>query len=462
MSDQINEFDQIFRDKLSGQAAPPPPAVWDNIQNTRTFGHVVANRISNNWRIFGTLLMLLLAGGSSIVLLGEEENNALKQYHVRQVNIQPTEIEESEKTQIDTRKENDNLTDNSSKVSSNFNDRERQNAVMANNQRAKTKQYLPSADVLASLELAGFTRPYLENERLSAYIETLNGWENAKPISFVRYFHLDALQRNPLHEREEKIANPRKVEIDYDYVLPRVERKTFKERASFIMSITPHSIHKSIRAEYNLSSSFIEDRKKAESTRLAFTLGAGIQYEIQDHKFLEFGINYTQIHEEVSFEGETRFSNQYNFIEIPVLMGYGDRSSKWGWHVKGGFGVQVYNTYQGYTLKRVDEFGAKEEKLFRNSSVGVRNIIENNHTLHNDQARNEVVNLENKSENPYKTSGVVNLHLAAGLTYYHSIKTSFLITPSYRRSINSISKEKASFTERITYTGISFGARVKF
>ena len=64
MSDQINEFDQLFRDRLADQTATPPTAVWENIKSTRSYGHVVANRISSNWKIFGTLLMLLLAGGS--------------------------------------------------------------------------------------------------------------------------------------------------------------------------------------------------------------------------------------------------------------------------------------------------------------------------------------------------------------------------------------------------------------
>lgn len=78
MSDQNKDFDQVFRDRLSDQTATPPPAACENIQAKRNFGHVVANRISNNWGIFGTLLMLLLAGGSSIVLFGEEETNQYK------------------------------------------------------------------------------------------------------------------------------------------------------------------------------------------------------------------------------------------------------------------------------------------------------------------------------------------------------------------------------------------------
>ena len=75
MSEQIYEFDQILRDRLSDQTATPSPVVWENIQSSRSFGHVVANKISTNWGMFGTLLMLLFAGGSAIYLFGEEEKS---------------------------------------------------------------------------------------------------------------------------------------------------------------------------------------------------------------------------------------------------------------------------------------------------------------------------------------------------------------------------------------------------
>jgi len=259
------------------------------------------------------------------------------------------------------------------------------------------------------------------------------------------------------------LMEPKKVDIDYEYVMPRVERKSFMERTSLVLSFMPHTIHKSRRAEYNLSSSFLRDRAKAEETRLAYTVGALLQYELKGHKFFETGLNYTQIYEEMSFEGKKRFSNQYNFVEVPLLFGFQNRNSKWGWHVKGGLGVQVYNTYQGYTLKRVDVFGGEEpEPLYRANGQTIRNFIANDHRLTNNQAKNEVVSLENDAEHPYRTSGVVNVHLATGVTYYHSIKTSFLITPTYKRSVNSITKESALFSEKINYMGVSFGARVKF
>lgn len=459
MSDQMNEFDQVFRERLSGQTATPPPAVWDNIQSSRTYGHVVANRISTNWRIFGTLLMLLLAGGSSMVLFGEGES---QKYHA----IQYDNNSNNNQTHLNNITSTNSLNASTpTTVSLNNNtlqtSNEGKSAIQLIDDENNYENQFPDLALIASVEASGFLRPDVENPRLSSYIENLEDWGSASPKGFTRFFELDKIETKGVKSKN-VFGAPKSVKMDWDYVLPKIERKTFMERSSIFIAITPHSIYKTMRADYNLSSSFLEDRKKAENTRLAYTASIMWQYEVKKHRFIETGINYTQIYEEMSYEGEKRFSNQYNFIEIPFLLGFEDRNAKWGWHVKGGFGLQIYNTYEGYTLKRVDDFGGKEEdnRLYRRSAV--KNFIVNDHRLTNNQARNEVVNLEDEAENPYKTSGVINVHLAAGITYFHSIKTSFMISPSYRQSINSITKESALFSEKLSYMGISFGTRVKF
>ncbi len=461
MSDQINDFDQIFRDRLSDQMATPPPAVWENIQAKRNFGHVVANRISNNWGIFGTLLMLLMAGGSSIVLFGEEESN---QYTYR-----ANEINESTISNNATEVEQQRINNNSNTINYQAKSRQTENQVKQTPIAQKQIEtafdygvYYPSADELASLAKAGFVRPDLPNSKLSIYIKNLDGWESARPKAFSRYHQMDLMEKQFVNRTLVK-ADPKRVEIDFDYVLPRVERKTFWQRSSVLFAVTPHTIHKTMKAKYNLSSSYLRDREKAENTRLAYSVSGLLQYELTKHRFIETGINYTQIYEEMYFEGKKRFSNQYNFVEIPLLLGFQDRNSRWGWHVKGGLGLQIMNSYKGYILKRVDVFGGEEkESLSRINKSTVKGYVNQDHNLSNKQSVNEVANLEDEGENPFKTSGVINVHLAAGLTYFHTEKTSFLITPSYRRSVNSITKGEARFTEKLQYVGISFGTRFKF
>ncbi|MDA9312127.1 hypothetical protein N8371_05950 [Vicingaceae bacterium] len=172
MSDQNKDFDQVFRDRLSDQTATSPPAAWENIQAKRNFGHVVANRISNNWGIFGTLLMLLLAGGSSIVLFGEEETN---QYTSRANEINKLIIVET----IKTKQLNDINNSKTKNTIAQFTLTKTDDEPVSNTLESLESLYdyrniYPSIDELASLERAGFTRPDLPDSRLSVYIENLD------------------------------------------------------------------------------------------------------------------------------------------------------------------------------------------------------------------------------------------------------------------------------------------------
>ena len=460
MSDQLNEFDQVFREKLSGQAVPPPESVWDNIQAERSFGHVVANRMKKHWHTFGTLLLLLLGGGASMLFLGGKEE--VRAENLNKIDVQPFAEIDQASAQIENQPANQNAQKKlpySITVSPAITAFELNSENEQNQNLELVEEHIPDRELMASIQQAAFSKPELKDERLNSYISHLNGWETAKPVSFIHYYEMKKSPKLFIHKNE-FIGSPLLAEkVEYDYVLPKVEQKTFRERASLFLAFTPQTIQKSMTPEYNLSTSYIEERAKTENTRLAYTLSAGLHYELKNHKFIETGINFTQIYEEMSYEGEKRFSNQYDFVEIPLLLGYEERSAKWGWHIKGGLGLQVFNNYKGYILKKIENPDRPQAANANNTpdnpqyrmkkSDAVVNIVTNNHELSEKQDRNGVYDLSNDDENPFVTSGVVNLHLAAGLTYYHSIKTSFVLAPHYSRSINSITKESARFKEDI-------------
>ena len=469
MSDQFNEFDQVFRDKLREHAVSPPDSVWEEVSAKRNYGHIVANRITKYWRTLGTLLLLLLAGGSSALLIGGDEEKVAIESTKEDANTQNElsiinqqynfkEITSTENnnlsTSINTRKENQLITD----------------VNYESNTSNQIENRVPDAELMASMEAAAFSRPDLQdNPLLNIYISHLDGWESAKPVSFVRYEEMDKSDSKGFFKLKKEAKPLRAGEVEYEYAFPTVDKKPFKERASLYIAFTPQSISKSMTPEYNVSTEYLRQRAKSETPRMAYTLTANLHYELKNHKFIETGINYTQIYEEMHFEGEKRFSNQYDFLEVPLLLGYEARNSKWGWQIKAGFGLQVFNNYKGYILKVVDDETAPvaspqpDEPLYRmRKSDAIVNIVTNNHELSKNQERHTVANLENKDEKPFKTAGVINVHLAAGVTYYHSIRTTFVLTPHYSRSVNSITKGDAGFQERIGYMGVSFGGRFNF
>ena len=466
MSDQIEEFDRVFREKLGGQTAPPPESVWENIEKKRTYGHVVANRVSNYWQTFGTLMLLLLGGGASL-FLGENQTQPAKQ---QTQTVQFNQFDNSNVNSFQTSSSSNDLNQSYFSTLVEKNKVETESKPVSKEKASRFR--LPDAELMASIQQAAFSKPEnIEDQRLNAYINVLDGWETAKPISFIRYDYMNHASLQPFivynKQGEAKSAD----QVEYDYVREIFKKKTFKERAYWYFAFTPQNVQKILTPEFNLSSDYLRDRAKAENTRLAYTISAAIQYELNEHKFFESGINFTQIYEEMHYEGEKRFSNQYDFVEIPLLLGYKDRNAKWGWHLKGGLGIQVFNNFDGYILKKVAD--PNDPSIPQNQpdpdpnyrmkkSDAFINIITSNHKLSKNQDRRGILDLSNEDENPYKSAGVVNVHMAAGLSYHHSIKTSFMLTPHYSRSVNSISKESALFKEQISYFGVSFGTLIKF
>lgn len=457
MSDHLDAYDEVFRSKLSDHAVSPPESVWDNIEAKRDFGHIVANKISINWRTFGTMLLLLLGGGSSAILFGGEE-----------------QVNERSGDAVVNQLSTGDLDNHTSLKASSIDKKETKNYHYSPRIKASKPEQvfeentaLPAIELMASIEQAAFTKPFIyQDPQLNALIQSIDGWESAKPTSFVRYYSLNQIPQHGLIRSKLNQDIRLAEQLEYDYVKEEITKKSFWDRSSIYLAFTPLSIRKTMQANYNLSSSYLRARQNSEKTRMAYSIEALLHYKLKNNKFIESGLNFTRMFEEMSFMGERQFSNQYDFIEIPLLLGYEDRNAKWGYQIKGGFGVQVMNHIQGYIYKVYEENGVEPQTptnpQHRVKSGGVMNLISSDHSLGKNQDPNEVLDLSDPNQNPYKSAGVINMHLSAGLTYYHSIKTSFVIAPYFRRSVTSITKESALFKERITYTGISLGTRIKF
>ncbi len=449
MSNEMREYDALVREKLKEKKVTPPPAVWENIQRKRSFGHKVAVKIASNWRTFGTLVLLAFLGSSTLFFAEPKQVDTSNPFTSIQADQQPSTFNTKVEVQNNFISESINQSKNVQQKSSiNFDD-----------------NLLPDFSMVASEYGSGFGKPLNFDYHVSSLIEQIDNWENGKSASAIRFNKIDYAPELGVQPSivVKTAAIPRE---EYDYVIPEAEKKTFWERSSLILSLTPQTINKTISPGFSLSTEEIMKRKASEKTRLAYSVGANFRYELKNHQFVESGIMYTSIYEEVHLEGEKQFSNNYNFIEIPLLFGYQDREAKWGWFVKGGLGIQILNLYDGYIFKQetIEEIGTngQEGPLYRMSASNALNgIINPDHQLKNQQIRDEVYDL-GTDENPYKTAGVINLHLATGLIYYCGEKTSLFASPYYRRNINSISKSDALFREHISLMGISFGTQVKF
>ena len=186
MSDQFNQFDQILRDRLRDHSATPPASVWDNIQTERSFGHVVANRISSSWRIIGTFLLLTLAGGSSAYLIQKDtiDEGSYTPYIAFSQQGQEHAVHNSI-TDIETE---DQIGGTQNK--------DRKNALFSfesNDPIVEENPLIADPTLYASNYHSAFGKPYLEDYKLATLVNGMDDWGTASPSSIVRFYEMDQL-----------------------------------------------------------------------------------------------------------------------------------------------------------------------------------------------------------------------------------------------------------------------------
>ena len=66
-NEEGNHIDELFRSALKGHQETPPASAWDNIVEKRSFGHILLNQISLNWKNFLFLTFVFATAGIAIV-----------------------------------------------------------------------------------------------------------------------------------------------------------------------------------------------------------------------------------------------------------------------------------------------------------------------------------------------------------------------------------------------------------
>ena len=67
-----NHIDELFRSALKGHEETPPASAWNNIAETRSFGHILLNQIALNWKNFLFMTIGFMFVGAAIVGYGTD------------------------------------------------------------------------------------------------------------------------------------------------------------------------------------------------------------------------------------------------------------------------------------------------------------------------------------------------------------------------------------------------------
>lgn len=399
MSDKINLLEEEIKSRMLGYEVKPPVEVWSGIVKERSFGHKVCNRILQSHYYLSLLILMLLSLAYFVV-----PDKALVAMY----------------TPITQKKVLLNSSSYEKVETNDFIKNEQKQGKAHKTSLNKQNNKIPHQDETASntnstqISASSFTDPLL-NRILS----------NSKSIPIVaefemiHYKHLQKLMPKKLKTIKDTKQSINR--IDKILILPQQEIK--QNRWFLLIMAGPEFISKSFQLEYYISQQYVEKRKNNLRSRQAYTFSSRLNYKIKKRAFLEMGIDYSKI-EETSFIVDNLFNSEFSFLSLPLLIGHESSKGRIGWEIKGGLSYQIYNSYKGKIL----------------AADGVK-----------------AWNLSDPSENPYKLSGVVNLHLAGAVSYMYSERMKLIMQPYYKRSLNSVSKNTTAFKEKFNYMGLKLG-----
>lgn len=405
MSNDLDLLEEEIKSRLINYEVCPPSEIWSSIIKERSFGHVSCNRIMQNYYLFSLLAFLTIGG----IYLFSQDAEAVSEYSP--LPLPGNFVQAKLILGPNTRSNSKELRTSTETISSKNTKKNIFKMPLQDETAAiSTRSSLISTSLFKATELAKILR----NEKSIPI---------AEPFELISYKHLEKLRSKSFHLSNEYIRLKRMGEVEN-----LNNNFSSKRGIALLFTAGPEFISKSFQLEYFISSEYAEKRKKYVRSRKAYTFSTRLDYQMSKKGFLEFGVDFTRI-AETSIMDNKSLSSEFTFISIPVLYGYQNNYGRLGWEIKGGLSYQLLNFYRGEIL-------------------GADGI--------------EILELGDPSENPYKLSGVVNLHIATGLSYSYTEDIKILLEPYYKRSINSISRQTVAFSERIQYMGLNVGVKYDF
>ena len=401
MSENSNIDDQI-KNRMAGFEVKPPEEVWQNIQKARSFGHVTANRIMQGFFLMGGLALLILGGYCFL----DSEQAASARYTPASYQHE-MHLQQNPEAVYFTWQERNSSISNTQLV-----DEEEDNMNM------------PAQDATASIGAAAlFLDPSLfTDQSLKRLLSNIKEISVVQPFELVRYEHLEEME-NLLPKADLSTLPATENSFTYwkENPFPR-KKKAF----SVLISYTHEFINKDFQLREFLPLHFNKDNLEYSRSRIAHTLSGRIGYNFGRFSFLETGIDLTRVSENSQL-GVAQFSGNYSLLSVPLLFGQEIHFNRWGWEIKAGLAYQLYSQYEG--------------RIYGSSLIGM-------------------VDLNPAQSSPYKSAGVVSMHVASGLLYQVNEKVRIILEPYYKRNLNSLTKSGANFSEKTEFMGITAGAKL--
>lgn len=393
-------FDAEIKTKMATYEVKPPEEIWLNISKQRSFGHITTNRIMQGFFLMGILAFI---AGFGLYFSGW--SNPVGNKYTPKI-----------KTSI---KETSKLPE---QVHYLIEKKEEQNSIKSAESNLREVRSIPTQDLTASLQTAAL---YLDpaifaDQSLQRLLNRVEDISLIEPFELVRYERLSKMCPKPAVFDRMEASLERKDDWSY---FPEFKKS---KQIAIALSFTPEFINKDFELRDFLPAGYADGRKDYSRSRNAYTASARAVYRWGKHSFSETGIDYTSILEKTQM-GSSLYSSRFSFYSIPILFGQEVQFNRISWRIKSGFSYQFHNAYQGTIL----------------AADGIK-----------------ILDL-NSAENPYRGSGVFNLHVSSGISYLYRENLNLYLEPYYKRSLNSLSKNASDFSEKIEYVGIAIGVSME-
>lgn len=87
-NEEDNHIDELFRSAFKGHEETPPASAWNNIAETRSFGHILLNQIALNWKNFLFMTIGFMFIGAAVVGFGTDNNEDLAEIESSYTNFE--------------------------------------------------------------------------------------------------------------------------------------------------------------------------------------------------------------------------------------------------------------------------------------------------------------------------------------------------------------------------------------
>lgn len=522
-NEEDNHIDELFRSTFAGHEETPPPSAWNNIVETRSFGHVLLNQIALNWKNFLFMTIGFMFVGAGVIGFGSAENDHepshatylfnkeqlygghdfggmllayngssgsasgngsrsyysqvmpshLGQYEVIRNRMKPS-IPSTTNNPMEPTYHHKSIgpfrsTETIHKEANDVSRSARLTTKNANDYRTKEDH----ASLKSSQTIDKKATANQRWKKKAAINHTIVGadepTETASYTSHASLGHIASL--NPFKiNKVSRLEAGAPISIDSLYYnAKRKKRISLKNHMYVSFQMGPQIMDKNLSASQPENNVYLNKRNASEQTAMGGSVQANLTYYFFNNVFVETGVRYSRFNERITYD-EMNITSQRTVLDSAIT-GYtvgptGNPVPIYDISSRTVYETELINREQNNTYHMVDiplllgyQIDVQRWSVYLKSGITP--------TIFKRQSgyvlgEGESTQLDfGGDDDPYRSGMLLNLEVAGGVSYQLDETIHLLVEPNFRSNISSLHKGNYPLTEKRKILGILAGIRIK-